>query len=55
MMIEKLSIYIKSTRKTYQNHYVTILNWYERDKDKLSQKKNGKIPTFEYYDKGEHL
>ena len=54
-MIEKLSRYIKSTGKTYQDHYVTILNWYEQDKDKLSQKKNGKIPTFEDYDKGEHL
>ena len=55
MMIEKLSRYIKSTEKTYQDHYVTILNWYEQDKDKLSQKKTGKIPTFEDYDKGEHL
>ena len=55
MMIGKLSRYIKSTGKTYQDHYVTILNWYEQDKDKLSQKKTGKIPTFEDYDKGEHL
>ena len=54
-MIEKLSRYIKSTGKIYQDHYVTILNWYEQDKDKLSQKKTGKIPTFEDYDKGEHL
>ena len=55
MMVEKLSRYIKSTGKTYQDHYVTILNWYEQDKDKLSQKKTGKIPTFEDYDKGERL
>lgn len=55
MMIEKLSRYIKSTGKTYQDHYVTILNWYEQDKDKLSQKKTRKIPTLEDYDKGEHL
>ena len=55
MMITKLSRYIKSTGKTYQDHYVTILNWYEQDKDKLSQKKTGKIPTIEDYDKGEHL
>ena len=54
-MIEKLSRYIKSTGKTYQDHYVTILNWYEQDKEKLSQKKTGKIPTIEDYDKGEHL
>ena len=52
MMIEKLSRYIKSTGKTYQDHYVTILNWYEQDKDKLSQKKTGKIPTFEDYERG---
>ena len=55
MMIEKLSRYIKSTGKTYQDHYVTILNWYEQDKEKLSQKKTRKIPTIEDYDKGEHL
>ncbi len=55
MMIEKLSRYIKSTGKTYQDHYVTILNWYEQDKDKLSQKKTRKIPTLEDYDKREHL
>ena len=54
-MIEKLSRYIKSSGKTYQDHYVTILNWYEQDKEKLSQKKTGKIPTIEDYDKGEHL
>ena len=54
-MIEKLSRYIKSTGKTYQDHYVTILNWYEQDKDKLPQKKTRKIPTLEDYDKGEHL
>lgn len=52
IMIGKLSRYIKSTGKTYQDHYVTILNWYEQDKEKLSQKKTRKIPTFEDYDKG---
>ncbi len=54
-MIEKLSRYIKSKGTDYQDHYVTILNWYEQDKDKLSQKKTGKMPTLEDYDKGEHL
>jgi len=49
MMIEKLSRYIKSTEKTYQDHYVTILNWYEQDKEKLTQKKDSSksIPTYE--------
>lgn len=37
-MIEKLSRYIKSSGKDYKDHYVTILNWYEQDKGKLSQK-----------------
>ena len=37
-MIEKLSRYIKGSGKDYQDHYVTILNWYEQDKEKLIQK-----------------
>ena len=37
-MINKLSRYIKSTGKAYKDHYVTILSWYEQDKDKLTQK-----------------
>ena len=39
-MIEKLSRYIKSSGKIYQDHYVTILNWYEQDKERLSQINN---------------
>jgi phage replisome organizer N-terminal domain protein len=39
-MIEKLSRYIKSSGKNYQDHYVTLLNWYENDKDRLTQKNN---------------
>lgn len=54
-MIEKLSRYIKSAGKDYQDHYVTILNWYEQDKDKLTQRNKSNIPTWEEYDKGEHL
>ena len=48
-MIEKLSRYIKSSGKTYQDHYVTLLNWYEQDKEKLMQKKDSSksIPTYE--------
>lgn len=42
IMIEKLSRYIKSKGTDYKDHYVTILNWYEQDKDKLSQKNNQK-------------
>ena len=50
MMIKKLSRYIKSTGKTYQDHYVTILNWYEQDKEKLSQKKDSKTYSTDYED-----
>ena len=53
-MIEKLSRYIKSSGKIYQDHYVTILNWYEQDKEKLTQKniqnKNSKTYSTNYED-----
>ena len=47
-MIEKLSRYIKSSGKIYQDHYVTILNWYEQDKERLSQinNKSGSSKTY---------
>ncbi|MCW6679513.1 replisome organizer, partial [Anaerococcus sp. NML200574] len=51
-MIEKLSRYIKSSGKYYKDHYVTILNWYEEDKDKLIQKGLNKKMN---YDVGESL
>ena len=51
-MIEKLSRYIKSSGKYYKDHYVTILNWYEEDKDKLTQKGLNKKMN---YDVGESL
>lgn len=49
-MINKLSRYIKSSGKNYQDHYVTILNWYEQDKEKLTQKKGNKIYSNDYED-----
>ena len=52
IMIEKLSRYIKSSGKEYKDHYVTILNWYEQDKDKLRQKGGNKKMN---YDVGESL
>jgi|BioPla2DNA2_1021312.scaffolds.fasta_scaffold104771_1 predicted phage replisome organizer len=54
-MIDKLSRYIKGKGKDYKDHYVTILHWYEQDKEKLTQGKRSKIPTLEEYDQGEHL
>ena len=46
-MIEKLSRYLKSKGTDYKDHYVTILNWYEQDKEKLTQKntQNGSSKT----------
>jgi len=49
-MIDKLSRYIESRGKTYKNHYVTILNWYEQDKEKLTQKSNGRTYSTNYKD-----
>ena len=52
IMINKLSRYMESSGKTYQNHYVTILKWYEEDKEKLTQKGFNKKMN---YDVGESL
>lgn len=52
IMINKLSRYMKSSGKTYQNHYVTILKWYEEDKDKLRHQGGNKKMN---YDVGESL
>ena len=51
-MINKLSRYMKSSGKTYQNHYVTILKWYEEDKEKLRHQGGNKKMN---YDVGESL
>ncbi len=51
-MIEKLSRYIKSSGKYYKDHYVTILNWYEEDKEKLRHQGGNKKMN---YDVGESL
>ena len=37
-MIEKLSRYLKSKGTDYKDRYVTILNWYEQDKEELTRK-----------------
>jgi len=34
-MMEKLSRYMKSSGKTYQDHYATLLHGYEKDKEEL--------------------
>mgnify|MGYP003361854397 FL=1 len=50
--IERLSAYIKSTGKNYKDHKATILSWFYKDQ---GNKKETNIPTWEEYDKGEHL
>ena len=52
IMINKLSRYMESRGKTYQNHYATILNWYEEDIDKLRHQGGNKKMN---YDVGESL
>ncbi|PLA01731.1 replisome organizer [Streptococcus anginosus] len=52
IMINKLSRYMESSGKTYQNHYVTILKWYEEDKEKLRHQGVNKKMN---YDVGESL
>ena len=52
MINNKLSRYMESSGKTYQNHYVTILKWYEEDKDKLRHQGGNKKMN---YDVGESL
>ena len=49
-MINKLSRYIESRGTNYKNHYVTLLNWYEKDKEKLTQKNNGRTYSTNYED-----
>ena len=51
-MVEKLSRYMQSSGKTYQDHYATLLHWYEQDKDKLTHKGLNKKMN---YDVGESL
>lgn len=41
-MIEKLSRYMQSSGKTYQDHYATLLHWYEKDEEELRKKLSDK-------------
>ncbi|HFS5205987.1 TPA: replication initiator protein A [Streptococcus agalactiae] len=53
--IERLSAYIKSTGKIYKDHKATILSWFYKDQGKSKQAKTSNVPTWEEYNKGEHL
>ena len=56
-MIEKLSRYMQSSGKTYQDHYATLLHWHEKDEEELRKKTNNrsKAPTIEEYMIGDYL
>lgn len=43
--------------KTYQDHYATLLHWYEKDEEELRKKTNdrSKARTIEEYMIGDHL
>lgn len=41
-MIDKLSMYMKSTGKEYKDHYATLLSWYQKDKEKEEKLSLGK-------------
>ncbi|HEL0009213.1 TPA: replication initiator protein A [Streptococcus equi subsp. zooepidemicus] len=53
--IERLSAYIKSTGKNYQDHKATILSWFYKDQGNKKELRKASIVTHEEYDKGEHL
>ena len=53
--IQRLSAYIQSTGKTYKDHKATILSWFYKDQGNKKADKTSNIPTWEEYDKGEHL
>lgn len=53
--IERLSAYIKSTGKIYKDHKATILSWFYKEQGKSKQPKTSNVPTWEEYNKGEHL
>ena len=53
--IQRLSAYIQSTGKTYKDHKATILSWFYKDQGNKKADKPSNIPTWEEYDKGEHL
>lgn len=50
-MIDKLSMYMKSTGKEYKDHYATLLSWYQKDKEKEENVSLGKrVFTLEDYE-----
>lgn len=53
--IQRLSSYLKSTGKSYEDHEATILTWFYKDQGKQTRSERSNIPSFEEYERGEHL
>mgnify|MGYP000068112156 CR=1 FL=1 len=41
LMVEKLSRYMKSSGDTYQDHYATLLHWYDKTNEELEKRTIG--------------
>jgi len=53
--IQRLSSYLKSTGRTYEDHEATILSWFYKDQGQQTRSERSKIPSFKEYERGEHL
>jgi len=51
-MIDKLSVYLKTTGRQYKSHYLTLIRWDERDKKEAGRKKPG-FPDYSRVKEGE--
>ncbi len=53
--IERLSTYIKSTGRDYEDHEAAILSWFYKDQGNKYLDKKNTSPTWDDYDKGDFL
>jgi len=53
--IQRLSSYLKSTGRTYEDHEATILSWFYKDQGQQTRSVKSNIPSLEEYERGEHL
>lgn len=53
--IQRLSSYLKSTGRTYEDHEATILSWFYKDQGQQTRSEKSNIPSLKEYERGEHL
>lgn len=53
--IQRLSSYLKSTGRTYEDHEATILSWFYKDQGQQTRSEKSNILSLEEYERGEHL